>query len=122
MSRFTELVPIRTQEEFAIVQKAATEDNHLPLWASHYMRRGVDGITGFAGLEDYYPFVHLWSHTKKMAAMDSFSMLNGMENYLRCKGKRGIIIPAYAGSTFIGHLARAGYTQMFDTTIHYKAL
>ena len=120
--RFTELTPIRSQAEFDELSRASALDNHIPLWASHIMRRQHDGITGFAGLEDHVPFVHLWSHTKKMAAADSFSMLNGMENYLRLKGKRGLIVPAHFTSTFTDQLPQAGYTRMFDTTIYFKPL
>lgn len=119
--RFTELLPIRSEEEFTAVKEAALKDNHLPLWASHYLRR-EKLITGFVGLEDYVPFVHLWSHTKEMAAADSFSMLNAVENIMRYKGKRGLIIPAHSSSTFSNHLTRVGYNKMFDTTIYFKPL
>jgi hypothetical protein len=118
--RFTELVPIRTVEEFEKLKQAAFDDNHFPLWANYFMRRG-DQITGFAGI-DSVAFTHLWSHTKHMSAADSFSMLNAIENILRLKGHQGMIIPAHNTSTFNGHLEKAGYDKMFDTTIFYKKL
>jgi len=123
MARFTELLPIRTQEEFDALQKAAQADNHISAWASHYLRRD-DAITGFAGLEDHCPMVHLWAHTKLMAAQDSFSMLNAIENIQRCRGKRGIIIPSHANSTFNSKdlLKRAGYTHFTDTSLYFKSL
>ncbi len=120
--RFSELKPITSKEEQEALVKAAEEDNHCPVFASHYLNRERDGIVGFAGLEDYVPFVHIWTHTKKMAAPDSFSVLNAIENYLRLKKKKGLIIPAHSTSTFNGHLQRAGYAKLFDTTIFFKPL
>jgi hypothetical protein len=119
--RFTELLPIRSQEEFLRLQEEAKKDNHIPLGASHYFRR--DGqITGFAGLDNQIPCVHLWSHTQRMSAADSFSMLNAIENYNRLLGKTGIIIPQHAGSAFEGHLERVGYTKVFNSFIYMKSL
>jgi hypothetical protein len=118
--RFTELVPIRTVEEFEKLKQAAFDDNHFPLWANYYLRRG-ETVTGFAGI-DSIPFTHLWAHTKHMSAADSFSMLNTIENLLRLKGHKGTIVPLHESSTFNGHLEKAGYTKMFDTTIFYKKL
>jgi len=118
--KFTELVPIRTAEEFEALKEAAIAEEHLPLWASHYMRRG-NTITGFAGIESV-PFVHLWSSVKHMAAADSFSMLNSIENLLRMRNHRGMIIPAHETSTFTNQLGKAGYKNLFQTNIHFKAL
>lgn len=100
-----------TPDEYIDLCRLAKLDNHGVIVPTHLIQK--DGATigyysiGIPGK----PVVMGWMSTKELAARESFSLLNRVENHVAMNGGNGLILPIPLSSPFHPVMKSMGYVN-----------
>ena len=114
------LVPLRTPQEFTLLQTVAAADQHTVIGPSHLVTKAGE-VLGYASLGTV-PMLHVWLDRHPATAGDSLRMLETAEALLADKGVRLVIMPCAEHSPFSQHMERLGFQKLGATVLWAKNL
>jgi hypothetical protein len=111
---------IRDEAQMRRLHEAAAEDGHIPLAATHLILKSNEIVGGVSinGL----PSLHVWAHSKKVTARDTFHLLNSAENIMYGMGARQILVPCMADSPYAIAMDRLGFARLGEFQLYLKNL
>jgi hypothetical protein len=110
--------PLRTRAELEALVREAARDDHQVVWPTHLaMKRGE--IAGYGSLGNV-ALLNLWSHTQRMTARDSITLLREMEAAAAHAGYPAVCVPVTADSPFRKLMARLGYNYVMESGFFLK--
>lgn len=108
------------KERRAELEAVAASDAHLALYPTHTVNDGAE-MVGYVSAFSL-PIVSVWLHTKRVKAIDSVRLLNGMEAGFRMNGLKEYIMPCMSTSPFHPNMNRLGFQPIGEVTWFHKDL
>ena len=97
MKRNIQVNPIRSQELLDEVNKAASKDEHNPLFPTHVVTRDGEIVGSFCIMS---PTVYWWMDSKKTNISDSIMVLQSVDTLMNNEGYLGYAMPVHPTSPY----------------------
>ena len=112
-----EVKQVEDLKKFATIQKAAHEDGHSILYATHYIEQEDEIIGAFSVIS---PTVYWWMHTEKVKGRDSYKIGKFMSEILTESGSGIHYAPIQPDSPYYPLMEKLGYKSIGNWEIFYK--
>ena len=114
------LRPLRNEEELKRLVKAAADDGHL-VWGATFLVEKAGELVGYVGL-DSVPTYQGWLHTQKIGPFESASVISQVENHVRMRNGRNLLLLLPETSPFCPVIHRFNYRHLANAQLHIKTL
>lgn len=119
-TRRAKIIPLATEEQYLELCAKANEDKHPVVTPSHLVTIGGE-IVGYGSIANC-PIFSVWTHSKKVSAMDSVRLLHQAESIAKAMGHTQYIMPCSTTSPYFKHMKRFGFAPMGNFSLYWKSL
>jgi len=109
-----------TEQQYHAAVEAARADGHRLITPSHLVLQNNE-IIG-AGSLGNAPVLSVWTHTKKVSALQSMKLWRNAKLTLAQAGHKQCIMPCSKNSPYYPHMNKFGFSPIGDFTLFWAPL